>query len=127
METENRQPTRGFYWAIPMSVLILVECVALKEAIFGDLQRMGLDPWDSFAGIYTIVVFVTFFVHLAGMLLVLAGWYRLGGALQILGSSVHVLKGEGIVGVIGGWKAWRYGGPVDPAAGATRGQGAVSG
>ena len=35
-------------------------------------------------------------------------WYRTGGILQILSSSLHVPKGDGLVGMVGGVKAYRY-------------------
>jgi hypothetical protein len=46
--------------------------------------------------------------QVAGIVLVLRGQYRLGGLVQIVSSAIHVLKGEGFIGVIGGMRARAY-------------------
>ncbi len=108
MEGERKQPSKGFWWSIPMFFLILAECLVLVEIVFADLRRQGWDPWNSFTGLYFLIVTISCVFQLGGILLVLAGWFRLGGVLQIVASSVHVVKGEGIIGVIGGIIAYRY-------------------
>ena len=47
-------------------------------------------------------------LQLVGILLVAAGRYRVGGVLQIVASAVHALDLIGLVGVVGGIKAYRY-------------------
>ena len=57
---------------------------------------------------YFALVALTFLLQIAGIVLVWQGRYRAGGAFQIASSAIHVLKGEGVVGLIGGLKAYRY-------------------
>ncbi len=44
----------------------------------------------------------------AGIFLVTAGHYRVGGVLQIVASAVHVLDLIGILDIFGGLAAYRY-------------------
>jgi hypothetical protein len=88
--------------------LDMVELVALSEAEFWDFfEHPELSVSIAFKVYYFLVV-LSFVVQLLGIVLVAVGWYRFGGALQIASSALHVPKLEGVVGIIGGVKAWRY-------------------
>jgi len=86
--------------------LILFESLALTEIVFFD--RPSWSTGSSLVLAYFVICVATLFLQAAGMILVAVGRYRLGGVLQLIASSVHVLKAEGIIGVIGGIKACRY-------------------
>ena len=118
MEDGQKYQSRGFYWSIPMFFLILVETLALTEVVLVDLREQGFDPMSNFVSLYYLIVVATLILQAGGMLLVWGGKYRVGGVLQIMGSSVHALKGEGIIGIIGGVKAYRsrYGENFDEQA-----------
>jgi len=100
--------SKGLVWAISMLGLDFVELLALLEIMFSDLDRTVWASVSSFLEFYFYLAVASFVVQLAGILLVAAGWCRLGGVLQIASSAFHVPKGEGIIGVIGGVKAYRY-------------------
>lgn len=58
--------------------------------------------------IYFCLVAATLVGQVAGIVLVWRGRFRLGGLVQIVSSAMHVLKGEGLIGVIGGMRARAY-------------------
>ena len=66
-------------------------------------------PVFRYAGVYLGLVALTALLQAAGIFLVVKGRYRVGGALQIAASCLHVLKGEGLIGVVGGLKARAHG------------------
>ena len=47
-------------------------------------------------------------LQFAGILLVTAGHYRVGGVLQIVAGAVHALDLIGVIGIFGGLAAYRY-------------------
>ncbi len=63
---------------------------------------------DTFWALYFYASISTCVLQLMGILLVKKNWFRLGGILQIAASSLHVLKLEGIIGIIGGLQAYNY-------------------
>jgi hypothetical protein len=85
-----------------MLFLEVLECLMLGEVVFFDRA-----PGSGFGaiGLYFCAVLVTALGQVAGIILVLRGRYRVGGLVQIVSSALHVLKGEGLVGVIGGMRA----------------------
>ena len=100
--------SKGFAWALSMFGLDLVEFLALLEVMFLDSHRGPSFSGRGFIGIYFWISTVSLVLQLVGVLLVAKGFYRLGGVVQIVSSSIHVPKGEGVIGVIGGLKAYRY-------------------
>ena len=100
--------SKGLVWAIGMLGLDFVELCALLEIRFSDFDRATWPSVSSFFRLYFYLSVSSFVVQLAGVVLVAVGWFRLGGILQIASSVFHVPKGEGIIGVIGGLKAYRY-------------------
>ena len=99
--------------------LDFVEWIGLIHIIFIDLQKNHLT--GQLVKLYFWVVTVSLVVQLLGTLLAALGWYRVGGVLQIASSSIHVVKGEGLIGVIGGLKAYRYPSLLPQQAGAASG------
>lgn len=100
----------GIRWALAMFGLDLIECLALIHVLTFDMGRMGLPRGGlEFLEVYFLFVFVSMVAQFAGILMVRWGWYRTGGIVQILSSLLHVPKGEGLIGVIGGLKAYRFG------------------
>lgn len=100
--------SKGLAWAIGMLGLDFVELLALLEIMFFDYDRNHWASVSSFFRLYFYLSASSFAVQLLGVALVPLGWFRLGGILQIVSSSFHVPKGEGIIGVIGGLQAYRY-------------------
>jgi hypothetical protein len=80
------------------------------------LLELGLiaDAWMSGRSINRYVVYllgakvVLFLVQLIGVVLVTRNRFRLGGALQIFASALHVPELVGVVGIAGGLAAYRY-------------------
>ncbi|MHC4492054.1 MAG: hypothetical protein ACYTDU_10560 [Planctomycetota bacterium] len=91
-----------------MLALIVVECLALTQVVFFDRPNTSWSTGSGLVGPYFVICAATLVLQLAGMTLVAAGRYRLGGVLQIVASSVHLVKAEGIIGIVGGIKAYRY-------------------
>jgi hypothetical protein len=46
--------------------------------------------------------------QIVGTVLVTKGRYREGGIIQIVSNVVHLPKGDGLIGLIGGIKAYKY-------------------
>jgi len=84
-----------------MLMLQLLELAALTEVV------VARSAHNLALSIYLAVVATTVALQIAGIALVLVGRYRLGGILQIAASAVHVLKLEGIIGIVGGLTAIR--------------------
>ena len=103
--------SRGLSWAFSMLFLEAIECLVVAEVAF--LDRPTRTPGAGFGAIelYFCVVAATLIGQVAGIVLVLRGRYRLGGLIQIVSSGIHVLEGEGFIGVIGGMRARAYGLP----------------
>ena len=89
-----------------MLALIVIECLALTEIVFFD--RASWSSGSSFVGPYYVICVGTLVLQVAGMMLVGAGRYRLGGVLQMVASSIHLVKVEGMIGIVGGIQAYRY-------------------
>jgi hypothetical protein len=85
------------------------ECLVLTEVVFSDRPRSSFSSGFNFVALYFLLVVGTLLGQIAGILLVRKGRYRLGGAVQIASSLLHVAKGEGLIGVFGGLKAWERG------------------
>lgn len=100
--TENSEkPSKGIGFAVAALIVMIVEL-----AILADI--------DSEFRSETIVIFFTglgvlCLLQVVGIVLVVRGFYRLGGIFQIVASLVHILDGFGILGVMGGVIAMRYG------------------
>jgi len=88
-----------------MLFLEALECLVVGEVAFFD--RAGHGGFGAIE-IYFCLVAATLLGQVAGILLVLRGRYRLGGTVQVVSSAMHVLKGEGLIGVIGGMRARAY-------------------
>jgi MFS superfamily sulfate permease-like transporter len=100
--------SKGLAWALSMLGLDLVELLVLSEIVFSDFHRNAWASTTGFIWPYFYLSTASFVVQLVGVVLVAVGWFRLGGILQIVSSSIHVPKGEGVIGVIGGVQAYRY-------------------
>jgi hypothetical protein len=100
----------GLTWAYVMLFLEILESLMVGEVVFFDRA-----PGSGFGaiGIYFCLVLATLVGQVVGIILVLRGRYRLGGLVQIVSSAIHVPKGEGLIGVIGGMRARAYARP-DP-------------
>jgi hypothetical protein len=92
--------SKGFPYSVGMLVFMLIEL-----GVFFDIEsRWANDSVQFlFAGLALLTV-----LQLAGILLVWAGHYRVGGVLQICASAVHVLDVMGLLGIVGGMRAYRY-------------------
>lgn len=102
-------PSTGLAWALVSLALDIMEVLVLVEVIFFDKARIGaVDDGLGFLEIYFIITLAAAVGQGLGVLLVARGLYRVGGMLQIVSSSTQVIKLDGIVGVVGGIKAWRY-------------------
>ena len=101
-------PSTGIGWAYVMLALIGIECIALIEIIWFDRSRNELSSGSSIVNLYFGVVLTSFLAQLSGILLVTRGMYRQGGVLQMVGSAVHLVKIEGLIGIVGGVRAYRY-------------------
>jgi hypothetical protein len=89
-------------WAYVMLLLEALELLVVGEVAFFDrTSRGGFGAVE----IYFSLVAATLLGQVVGIALVLRGRYRLGGLVQIVSSAMHVLKGEGLIGVIGGMRA----------------------
>jgi len=100
--------SKGLAWALSMLGLDFVELLVLSEIVFSDFHRNAWASTTSFIWPYFYLSTASFIVQLVGIVFVAVGWFRLGGVLQIISSSFHVPKGEGVIGVIGGVQAYRY-------------------
>ncbi len=109
------QLTAGLGWAYTMLVLEIVEWVALLHIRVVDLPGGGLPTEAGFFEIYFALATFCLASQWLGVILVLLKWHRTGGALQILSCLLHVPKGEGLIGLVGGIKAFRAG--SEPAVG----------
>ena len=100
--------SNGLVWALISFVLDLIEVVVLIEILLFDKPALGGDAGVGILHIYFGVMLAATIGQGLGVLLVTRGWYRAGGAMQIVSSAVQVFKIDGIIGVVGGVKAWRY-------------------
>ena len=88
--------------------LDVVEGLVLIEIIFFDIRRAGFSFEFGVLELYFAASIVSVLIQIAGIVLVMRGWYRLGAIFQIVSSSPHVIKGEGLIGIVGGIKAYKY-------------------
>jgi hypothetical protein len=98
----------GLPWAAVMLALQAAESLVLMEVIFHDRPRTGLDSGWGLLELYFAAIVSTVVVQSLGILLVWLGRYRAGGVLQIIASAPHVVKLEGLIGIVGGLLAYRY-------------------
>ena len=98
--------SNGLRWAYGMLLLEALELAVVGEVAFFDRTSRG-----GFGAVelYFTLVAATLVGQVIGIVLVLKGRYRAGGTVQIVASAMHVLKGEGLIGVIGGMRARAYG------------------
>lgn len=99
----------GLRWAAVMLFLQVAEVIVLVEVIFFDRPRRGIHPQFGAIEIFFAIALASVIIQATGMLLVRRGLYRAGGALQIASSTVHLFKIEGLIGMIGGFRAWNHG------------------
>jgi hypothetical protein len=100
------EASNGLRWAFVMLLLEALELLVVGEVAFFDrTSRAGFGAVE----LYLSLVAATLVGQVIGIGLVLRGKYRAGGTVQIVSSAMHVLKGEGLVGVIGGMRARAYG------------------
>ena len=111
--------TIGLPWAFASLFLDIIEVLVLSEIIFFDSFRSGLGEGWGLLEYYLMVMIGATIGQAIGIFMVSKlHWYRVGGILQIIASSTQLIKVDGIIGVVGGLKAWRYGNAL-----ATRQQG----
>ncbi len=91
-----------------MLLLDIVEGLVLIEIIFFDVPRAGFSFEFGVLELYFAASMVSVLIQIAGIVLVMRGWYRVGAIFQIVSSSPHVIKGEGLIGIVGGIKAYKY-------------------
>ncbi len=96
--------------------LDLVELVVLVEILFFDKVAFGGPEGFGLLHGYFIVMVCATTAQGMGVLLVTRGWFRLGGGLQIVASAAQVFKIDGVIGIVGGVKAWRYPARMDKAS-----------
>ena len=100
----------GLRWAFSQLGLDVVELAALLHIMVYDRAHSVVahdGRWDFFE-LYLTIIIACCALQFLGIFLVSVKFYRLGGILQIVASSPNVLKGEGLIGVIGGMKAYKY-------------------
>jgi hypothetical protein len=93
-------PSKGLGWAYGMLGIEIAETLGLSEA--------ALSSESPYVKAFWVLVLLTALLQVAGILCVRAGRYRAGGILQIVGSAPHVVKLDGIIGLIGGMHALRF-------------------
>jgi len=99
----------GLRWAFGMLGLDTFELVGLAHVVLVDRAPGRLvDGTADGVEIYLALIIVTLLLQILGIVLVHFRWYRTGGMLQIVSSAPHVVKGEGVIGIIGGVNAWKY-------------------
>jgi len=101
-------PSNGLTWALSMMGLDLVEFLALVEIVFSDFRSGWASAGGGIVVLYFYIATASLLLQLVGVLLVTVGWYRLGGIVQIAASTPHIPKGEGLIGIIGGYQAYQY-------------------
>lgn len=92
-------PSKGFAFSISMLVFMLIEI-----GVLADIERQYINTMILllFAGLGLLAL-----LRFAGILLVAAGHYRVGGVIQIVASAVHALESIGLLGIFGGLAAYR--------------------
>jgi hypothetical protein len=100
----------GLRWAMASLFLDIIETLVLAEIIFFDSWRSGLgEGWGLLEYYWVVMIGATIFQAIGIGLVTQLGWYRIGGVLQIIASTTQVIKVDGLIGVVGGMKAYRYG------------------
>lgn len=105
---ERLPASNGLVWAFISLALDLLEVVVLIEILYFDRPGFQTGAGFGLLHLYFYIMLLATAGQAAGVALVARSWYRLGGALQIVASAVQVFKVDGIIGVVGGVKAWRY-------------------
>ncbi len=109
-DTSPASKAVGLPWAVASLCLDIIEVLVLSEIIFFDSFRSGLDRGWGILEYYLMVMIGATIGQAIGIWMVSQKhWYRVGGMLQIIASTTQLIKVDGIIGVIGGLKAWRYG------------------
>ncbi len=109
MGLPREQVAAGLPWAIASLVLDVIEVMVLTEIIFFDKPRSQIGSGVGFLEYYFAFTVAGTLGQALGVLLVTRNWFISGGILQIVSSATQVVKIDGIVGVIGGIKAYQYG------------------
>ncbi len=108
VDSEFKPPSTGLSWAIASLALDILEVVVLAEIIFFDKPRAEIGQGLGALEIYFIITVAGTIGQAIGVYLVTRGFYHIGGIFQIVSSSTQVIKLDGIIGVIGGIKAYRF-------------------
>jgi len=100
----------GLRWAFSQLGLDVVELAALLHIMVYDRAHsvVAHDGRFDFFELYLTIIIACCVLQFLGIFLVNVKYYRLGGIVQILASAPNVVKGEGLIGVIGGIKAYNY-------------------
>ena len=93
-------PSRGLAFSITMLVFMLIEI-----GVLADIERQYINTMMLF--FFTGLGFLAL-LQFAGILLVTANHYRVGGVIQLIASAVHALDLIGLIGIFGGLAAYRY-------------------
>lgn len=101
------KPSNGMIWAQIMGGLMIMESLVLVEVIFFDSEPGALSR-NPYLKLYFFATVITCVLQFIGILMVKTGHYKWGGIVQIAASSIHALELEGIIGLIGGFKAYMY-------------------
>jgi hypothetical protein len=72
------------------------------------LAEAGREHENLALRILAVVAIATWFGQLIGVVLVALGRYRTGGVMQICASALHVIELFGIIGILGGLRAYHY-------------------
>ncbi len=106
--THKARAYPGMGWSAVCLVLHIAELLVLTEIVFFDSQRGGITHQPGLLEVYFVVTLLTTAGFAVGMWMVSQGRYHAGGLVQVVMIAVHVIKLDGIIGVIGGLKAMRY-------------------
>lgn len=100
--------SKGLGFAVTMLALGLLEVLVLAEILFVDRAGFTRDRPGTFLHYYFAAASLALLLQGMGVAFVLRGRYRQGGILQIVSSSFHAIKLEGVIGIWGGILACRH-------------------
>lgn len=100
--------SKGFKFSVPMLVLMVLEFLGFYLEFTTGFSADKAGFFGSTAGIFLFILVALCVLQLIGILLVTAELYRIGGIFQIVASAFHVPDLMGIIGIIGGLRAYRY-------------------
>ena len=108
-DRDSATASKGLGWAVAMLALMAIEWLVLLHVLGFDVPQAEWQAGGGFVEVYFWACTVTLLLQIAGVALVLRARYRWGGLLQIAACLLHLPKGEGLLGLLGGVKAFRYG------------------